>query len=160
VLRKENILTALDDFAGDEILTDRQRQDYLSVYLDLYAEFRSVREADREAIDDDVVFEIKLIKQVEINVDYILMLVEKYRQERGDEDPRDAIFRAVDASPSLRNKRDLIQDFVDSVSATGEINQEWQAFVQRRKDAELEAIIESENLRPEEAPRVRRGRIP
>ena len=43
--------------------------------------------------------------------------------EVNDKELREEIFRAVDASPSLRNKRDLIEDFVDSVSASGEINQ-------------------------------------
>ena len=79
ILRLENILTSFDEFAGHELLTERQSQDYRSVYLDLYAEFRSGKEAEKESINDDIVFEIELIKQVEINVDYILMLVQKWR---------------------------------------------------------------------------------
>ena len=43
ILRLQNILTAFDEFAGNEILTDRQGQDYRSVYLDLYAEFKKGR---------------------------------------------------------------------------------------------------------------------
>jgi type I restriction enzyme R subunit len=153
ILRLQNILTSFDDFAGNEILTERQGQDYRSVYLDLYAEFRKGKDAEKETINDDIVFEIELIKQVEINVDYILMLVQKYRDKRGDGDDkeiRESISRAVDASPSLRNKKDLIEAFVDSVSATGEIDAEWRTFVAARRDAELDAIIESENLRPAE----------
>jgi type I restriction enzyme R subunit len=153
ILRLQNILTSFDDFAGNEILTERQGQDYRSVYLDLYAEFRKGKDAEKETINDDIVFEIELIKQVEINVDYILMLVQKYRDKRGDGDDkeiRESISRAVDASPSLRNKKDLIEAFVDSVSATGEIDAEWRTFVAARRDAELDAIIESESLRPAE----------
>mgnify|MGYP002653910761 FL=1 len=111
ILRLQNILTSFDEFTGNAILTDRQGQDYRSVYLDLYAEFRKDKDADKEQINDDVVFEIELIKQVEINVDYILMLVQKYRDERGDGDDKEIraeISRAVDASPTLRNKKDLI----------------------------------------------------
>jgi len=153
ILRLQNILTSFDDFVGHEILTERQGQDYRSVYLDLYAEFRRGSEAERELINDDLVFEIELIKQVEINVDYILMLVQKYRDERGDGDDvelRATITRAVDSSPSLRNKKDLIEAFVDSVSSTGEVDKEWQAFIATRRNAELETIIESEELRPNE----------
>lgn len=153
ILRLQNILTSFDDFAGDQLLTDRQGQDYRSVYLDLYAEFRLVDDADKEQIIDDVVFEIELIKQVEINVDYILMLVQKYRGERGDGDDdkeiRAEISRAIDASPSLRNKKDLIEAFVDRVSAKGNIDEEWVAFVLARREEELASIIESENLRPD-----------
>lgn len=150
ILRLENILTSFDDFAGHEILTERQGQDYRSVYLDLYAEFRKVKDTDKELINDDVVFEIELIKQVEINVDYILMLVQKYRSQHGDGEDKEIraeISRAVDASPTLRNKKDLIEAFVDSVSVDGAIDEEWQAFIAAKREAELEAIIEDERLR-------------
>jgi len=153
ILRLENILTSFDDFAGNELLTERQGQDYRSVYLDLYAEFRGRAEADKEPINDDIVFEIELVKQVEINVDYILMLVEKWRDAHGDGtdiEIRASISRAIDASPTLRNKKDLIEAFVDSVSVSGEIDEEWQAFIRARREAELAAIIEAEGLHPDE----------
>lgn len=152
ILRLQNILSSFDEFAGNAILTDRQGQDYRSIYLDLYAEFRKDRDGDKEQINDDVVFEIELIKQVEINVDYILMLVQKYRDEYGDGDDKEIrteISRAVDASPTLRNKKDLIEDFVDSLSVDGAIDQEWQAFIAAKREAELETIITDENLRSE-----------
>lgn len=153
ILRLQNILTAFDDFAGNELLTERQGQNYRSIYLDLYAEFRRQADADKESINDDIVFEIELVKQVEINVDYILMLVEKWRASHGDgldTEIRASISRAVDASPSLRNKKDLIEAFVDSVSASGAIDEEWQAFIHARREAELDAIVEAEGLRPAE----------
>jgi type I restriction enzyme R subunit len=153
ILRLENILVSFDDFVGNERLTERQSQDYRSVYLNLYAEYRRDQNADKEQINDDIVFEIELIKQVEINVDYILMLVEKYRAARGDGEDKEIraeITRAVDASPSLRNKKDLVENFVDSVSATGEIDDEWRAYVAARREAELDEIIEAENLRRDE----------
>lgn len=154
VLRLQNILTSFDDFQGNTILTERQDQDYRSVYLNFYAEYRKDADAEKEEINDDVVFEIELIKQVEINVDYILMLVKNYREQRGDGDDKEIraeISRAVDASPSLRNKKDLVEAFVDSVSASGEIDEEWRAFIAARKEVELSRIIEDEHLRPDEA---------
>ncbi len=153
ILRLQNILTSFDEFEGHEILSDRQGQDYRSVYLDLYADFRSTKESDKEQILDDIVFEIELIKQVEINVDYILMLVAKMREAKGDGldvEIRAQITRAVDSSPTLRNKKDLIENFVDSVSATGEIDAEWRVFVDKRRTAELNQIIDDEKLKPEE----------
>lgn len=153
ILRLQNILTSFDEFEGNEILTERQAQDYRSIYLDLYAEFRKEKKADKELINDDIVFEIELIKQVEINVDYILMLVDKYRAERGDgsdKEIRAEITRAVDASPSMRNKKDLIEAFVDRVSTSGAIDGEWSRFVAARRAAELERIIEDESLQPDE----------
>ena len=154
ILRLKNILTPFDEFTGNEILTDRQDQDYRSVYLDLHAELRRGRSGEKEKINDDVVFEIELIKQVEINVDYILMLVQKYRDEHGngqDKEIRAEISRAVDASPTLRNKKDLIEAFVDSVSLEGELDREWREFMAAKREEELAAIIQEENLRPVEA---------
>ena len=156
ILRLRNILTSFDDFIGCEILTARQDQDYRSVYLDLYSEFRKDKDADKEQINDDVVFEIELIKQVEINVDYILMLVEKYRAEHGngtDKEIRAEITRAVNASPTLRNKKDLVEDFVDSISLDGHVDQQWRAYIAARREAELAQIIAEEHLRPEETRR-------
>jgi len=153
ILRLKNILTAFDDFAGNDVLSERDFQDYQSLYLNLYAEFRSAADAEKETINDDVVFEIELIKQVEINVDYILMLVERYIEAKGtgqDKEIRATIERAINSSPSLRNKKDLIEAFVDSVSTQNQVDAEWQAFVARRKTEELERIIADENLNPEE----------
>lgn len=153
ILRLQNILTAFDDFTGNEILNERQIQDYRSVYLDLYAEFRAQSGGDKESINDDIVFEIELIKQVEITVDYILMLVQKWREAHGngtDKEVAAAIERAVDSSLTLRNKKDLIMDFVERVSAHGEVDKEWAAYVDGRRTAELEDIISSEGLKPSE----------
>jgi type I restriction enzyme R subunit len=153
ILRLQNILTSFDEFAGSEILTQRQEQDYRSVYLDLYAEFRAPAEQDKELINDDIVFEIELIKQVEINVDFILLLVDRYRKQRGDGEDREVraeITRAVESSPSLRNKKDLIEAFVDRISVGGEVDAEWAAFIAARRTEELERIIADEGLRPDE----------
>ena len=156
ILRLQNILTSFDEFAGNEILTERQSQDYRSAYLDLYADFRRIGDAEKESINDDIVFEIELIKQVEINVDYILMLVQKWRQARGDSADKETdgtimqIQRAIDSSLSLRNKKDLIMTFVNSVSASGKIDEEWGEFVDARRIAELDDIIAQEGLSPDE----------
>jgi type I restriction enzyme R subunit len=149
ILRLRNILQSFDDFAGNEILTPRAVQDYQSLYLNLYQEFCSQRDADKEPIHEEVVFEIELIKQVEINVDYILMLVEQFRAAKGDGDDREiraAIDRAVSSSPSLRNKRDLIEQFVDSLSASAEVDVAWAAFVAGKRVEELNRIIADEGL--------------
>ncbi len=153
LLRLRNILVCFDDFTGADVLSDRDRQDYQSIYLELYAAFRRLARAERESINDDVVFEIELIKQVEINVDYILMLVEAYRAAKGngeDTEIKATIDRAIGSSPSLRNKRDLIEEFVDRLSVDEDVADEWRAYVAAMRESELDRIIIEENLRPEE----------
>lgn len=84
VLRVRNILAAFDDFRGNELLSPRDFQDYQSIYLDLYDKYRTPK-ADKEDITADIVFEMELMRQVEINLDYILMLVEKLRASHGED---------------------------------------------------------------------------
>lgn len=149
ILRLRNILQSFDDFSGHEIVAPRDLQDYQSRYLNIYQDFRQRNDGEKESIIDDVVFEIELIKQVEINVDYILLLVHQYRAAKGDGDDKEiraTIDRAIESSPTLRNKKDLIQQFVDSLSTTSDVDVEWREFVSARRDYELEKIIEEEGL--------------
>lgn len=154
LLRVRNILTAFDEFSGNELLSDREFQDLRSVYLDLYAEYRRTDDSDKDSITDDIVFEIELIKQVEVNVDYILALIDLWRTKHfGSPDKeieaRSDIKRAIDASPSLRDKGDLISAFVDSVTVNGDIRDQWRAFLDARRTEELDGIIAEESLNSE-----------
>jgi len=81
VLRVRNILTTFDEFAGNEILSARDVQDYHSMYIDLYNEFRKSTDGEKENVNDDIVFEMELIKQIEINIDYILGLIRMYHED-------------------------------------------------------------------------------
>ena len=149
ILRLRNILLSFDEFATQQILSERNLQDYMSIYLNFYQDFRSTDDAEKESIIDDIVFEIELVKQVEINVDYVLMLVKKHRDEHGDGDDKEvraAIGRAVDSSPSLRNKKDLIEAFVDSLSVSSDVDEAWGKFVAAKRTEELATIIEEETL--------------
>ena len=149
VLCLRNILTSFDDFGADDPIPSHDLDDYRSVYLDLYNESRERARADKEPIADDLVFEMELVKQVDINVDYILTLVEHHRDKRGDGDDREIpveITRALSSSPTLRGKRDLIEEFYRRVSVNGDVPTEFEAFIAAKRDSELRAIIEAERL--------------
>ena len=113
ILRLKNILGAFDQFAGHELLPERDFQDYQSVYLDLYQAYRPKTDGDKENINDDITFEIELIRQVEINIDYILMLVMKYHESNcKDKSILGTIDRAIDsASSGLRSFLKNISEF-------------------------------------------------
>ncbi|HHV02652.1 MAG TPA: type I restriction endonuclease subunit R [Bacteroidales bacterium] len=151
ILKLRNILTTFDDFAGNEILNDRDVQDYHSIYIDLYNEFRLKPKRESEDITDDIVFEMELIKQVEINIDYILALVRKYHEGHlKDKEIVVTINKAIDASVDLRNKKDLIQRFIESLTPTSDVDDDWRNFVDEKKVEELDRIIEEEKLNREE----------
>jgi len=158
VLKARNFLLPSDEFAerGDT-LNERQLQDYRSLYLDIRDDFVNKERAGQEAIDNDIVFELELVKQIEINVDYILQVAHSWiESHKNDITPpsmesiSEEIEHAVNASPSLRNKRDLIMEFVRSVSTGDDIDTAWQELIVRRQKEELEEIIASENLKPAE----------
>ena len=133
ILKLRNVLTSFDEFASDDTLSPRDLQNYTSVYNGLWEKHRRRDAPEKESILDDVVFEIELVKQVEVNIDYILMLVLKWREAKdaGTEHVSQVvdIENAVDASPTLRNKRDLIMDFVDSQSVSDDVGDDWRAFI-------------------------------
>ncbi|MDP3988781.1 MAG: type I restriction endonuclease subunit R, partial [bacterium] len=113
ILRVRNILTTFDEFAGNEILTERDIQDYHSIYIDLYNDFRKTIEDVKENINDDLVFEMELIKQIEINIDYVLGLIKKYHEDHiKNRELLLDINKAIDSSIELRNKKDLINQFI------------------------------------------------
>ena len=154
ILRLKNILSAFDQFAGHELLPERDFQDYQSVYLDLYQAYRPKTDGDKENINDDITFEIELIRQVEINIDYILMLVMKYHESNcKDKSILGTIDRAIDSSIQLRSKKDLIHGFINTVNAATDVDRDWQSYVQQQKQQELEQIIAEEKLKPAEAQR-------
>ena len=152
ILRMRNLLLSFDEFAGKEILSERVLQDYLGRYQDLRDEWKRRREdKQKEDITDDIVFEIELIKQIEINIDYILLLVKKYHDSHcEDKEVLIDIRKAMDASPELRSKKALIETFIAGINDVDDVLTEWRSFVVEQKEKELASIVAEENLKPEE----------
>lgn len=150
ILRLRNILTAFDAFAGNERISDRDLQDYQSIYIDLYQQLKTEK-TEKENINDDIIFEIELIRQVEINIDYILMLVAKYHESNcEDKEILVSIDKIVNSSIQLRSKKELIENFIQTVNASTEVDLDWKAFVQEQMETDLSSLISEENLKPEE----------
>ncbi len=160
ILRMRNILSAFDEFAGNEILPERNFQDYQSVYIDLYQEIKPRLEVDKVNINDDIVFEIELIKQIEVNIDYILMLVAKYHASNcSDKSILDSIDRAINSSIELRSKKELIEGFIARVNATTVVEKDWRHYVREQKEKDISEIIAEENLKPDPARRFMEGSL-
>jgi len=158
ILKLRNILNAFDDFVGNEILSDRELQDYQSIYLDLYVSMGGSNRKDREYINEDLVFEMELVKQIEVNMDYILMLLASYKDSNcGDIEILGAVEKAVNSSIELRSKKDLIVGFIQRINTSTQIDEDWQKYVRERHDAELLEIIQTENLKEKETRRFMSG---
>ena len=155
LLKAVNLLQCFDDFKDKVLISEGDMQDYQSMYIDVYNKFRNREKHDKEDITEDVVFEIELVKQVEVNIDYIMLLVAKYHDEHsGNAEIRLSITKAIDSSIELRNKKDLIENFIDSLTPeVTDVDVVWHEYVQRQKEQELENIITEERLKPEETRR-------
>ena len=152
VLKVTNILSSFDQFKNDELLSERDKQDYQGIYISLYNEFRNKAKHDKKDITDDIVFEMELIKAIEVNIDYILGLVKKYHDSNmKDKEVLVTINKAIMASPDLRNKKDLILAFINSLDENSDIYLDFESFMNSKKKEELDKIIKEENLNKEEA---------
>ena len=151
LLKSINVLQAFDQFEGKELLTDGQMQDYQSNYLDLRDKWRKKNLIDKEVVNDDLIFETELIRQVEINIDYILMLVKQYHEENcKNKEILTTISKAIGASMNLRSKKELIEDFIQTVNSEEDVNGAWGEYVKQKKEEELTTIIQEEKLKPAE----------
>lgn len=151
LLKSINVLQAFDQFEGKELLTDGQMQDYQSHYLDLKDKWRKKNHTEKEVINDDLIFETELIKQVEINIDYILMLVKQYHDSNcKNKELLVSITKAVGASMNLRSKKELIESFVEAVNTGEDVDGAWEQYVKEKKEADLATIIQEEKLKKEE----------
>ena len=150
ILRLRNILSAFDRFAGNEILSPIDFQDYTGTYHDVYDEIKP-KPGSKDSILDDVVFEMELVKQVEVNIDYILMLVGKYHDGNcQDKEILVAIDKAIKSSLQLRSKKELIENFIATINTSTDVNADWLRFVRRQREADLQVLMKEEKLKPEE----------
>jgi len=150
ILRLRNILSSFDQF-NDLDIAERDLQDYQSIYIDLHDKYPVNPKGEKESIKDDIEFELELIKQVDINIDYILALVAQYHDSNcKDKKIRAQITKALNASVELRSKRELIEAFVKRVNVDTVVDKDWKEFVKEQQENDLEQIISDEKLKDEE----------
>ena len=149
-LKLNNVLSTFDRFEDekDSFILPAVEQDYRSLYLDFNDKYRKQSDSEKEDINDDLVFMIELIKQVDINIDYIIALIEKHRakKEKDKTELMVQIQKAVNASPLLRNKKELIEEFVRRYAIDREVSQQWSKYVEEQAHRQLEELIRDENL--------------
>ena len=151
ILKLTNILSSFDEFKDEQLLSERDRQDYQSLYIDIYNDFKNKVKREKTDVSEDVVFEMELIKSIDVNIDYILGLVKKYHDTNmKDKEIVVTIQRTIMASPNLRNKKDLIMSFIDSLNQDSDVYSDFETFMNSKKKEELDKIINEEHLNKEE----------
>ena len=121
----------------------------MGIYLHWYEKYR--KNVDKDNINDDIVFEMELVKQIEVNIDYILMLVAKYHQSNcQDKEIIGEIDKAIKSSIELRSKKELIEGFIDTINADTKVDDDWRKYVKEQREKDLSELISNERLKDEE----------
>lgn len=79
------------------------------------------------------------------------MLVKKYHDAHcEDKEILITIKKAIEASPELRSKKDLIDAFINGINDVDDVMIEWHDYVVEMREQELVIIIEEEKLKEDE----------
>lgn len=149
-----------------EMLSDRAMQDYRSAYNDIrhwLKEQNGGEKPEKTLADwDDVVFEVELLKQQEIDLDYILALL--YERSRASADKAamaDEARRLIRSSVSHRGKESLIVDFIEATDLSAltdaaSVIETFYTYARGQMEAEARAMIAEERLNADAALRYMR----
>lgn len=143
IVRMRHMLKSFDDFEGKQILSDINFQDYTSLYWDIRPKH------DDKNINEDIDFDETelIIKSYEVNIDYIIKLIEKCH----DSHDQNEILKKIKASSKLRNKYDLFQDFLKiNNKKTNDIKAELDNYVKEEKEKQLKNLIKEYELKEDE----------
>ncbi|EAI0687321.1 type I restriction endonuclease subunit R [Campylobacter upsaliensis] len=143
LLKLRNILEIFDNFSDP--LNERDKQDYQSHYISTYEELRKDKD-DKESTLDEVEFEVELLAQVEVSIEYILELIAKYHKDQATN--YEPILKLLDSSLSLRSKKELFLRFIDSLHTQSNVAKDFSAYIKTHKNNALQDIINALNLDP------------
>jgi type I restriction enzyme R subunit len=155
LIRLNTKLSVFTDFTFDHLdIGLDEFEGYKSKYLDIYEKVARRGKKEKVSILDDINFEVELLQKDEINVHYIIMLLKKLRpNSKNFESDKENILSKMAGDPKLRNKRELIEEFIESqliyISDEDEFNEEFEKFILKKKDEEFGLLIEKEQLIPE-----------
>ncbi|EDP6907475.1 HsdR family type I site-specific deoxyribonuclease [Campylobacter upsaliensis] len=145
LLKLRNILEIFDNFSDP--LNERDKQDYQSHYISTYEELRKDKD-DKESNLDEVEFQVELLAQVEVSIEYILELIAKYHKDQATN--YEPILKLLDSSLSLRSKKELFLRFIDSLHTQSNVAKDFSTYIAARKDESLDTIITELDLKPKE----------
>lgn len=143
LLKLRNILEIFDNFSDP--LNERDKQDYQSHYISTYEELRKDKD-DKESTLDEVEFEVELLAQVEVSIEYILELIAKYHKDQATN--YEPILKLLDSSLSLRSKKELFLRLIDSLHTQSNVEKDFSTYIKTHKNNALQDIINALNLDP------------
>lgn len=149
--RIKSKLDTFPEFSFDDLDMDEQEyNDHKSVYLDIYDEIKNDYES--ESVLHDIDFELELIRDDTINVDYILGLL-KYlnKNDENYENDLERIKKITKETEQLRSKNTLIEKFIEKELNNFDrtvmtVEEKFYAFMKDERRQAFCNLIEEENL--------------
>lgn len=155
LLKCENILKNYDEFHKEEKpISQRQMQDYKSVYVDIREEVQKLKEAKKEIglNSGELEFFIELLRTDEINLDYILGLIfEKTRDFDDIEILKADVKNIIRSSLGIRAKEELIMRFINQANykepqTHADLIEDFYKFAIVIKEESIDTFVKNENL--------------
>ena len=162
LIRINNVLVTFVDFTFNDLHIDGQEyQDYKSKYLDLYEKYKVNSTINKDSIIDDVNFEIELIHRDEINVTYILNLLQALKSDLtvdGQAEKRTHILNVLAGDRNLRSKRELIEQFIDEhlrdIKDSDDIPEAFDEFWNTEKEKSFLELCKEEDIDPDKMNKI------
>ena len=152
LMRIVNALTTFSDFDFEDLeMPEQTYEDYKSKYLDLYEKTNQQSETEKSSILNDVDFEIELMHKDNINVAYILNLLDQLNDTTTEEQQkkRQQISELLAGDITLRSKKELIERFIDEHLVGKNVTNIQETFETYWNEKQIEAfqsICKEENL--------------
>ena len=154
IVRTMNKLTSFTKFDYDDLgISEDEYESYRTKYIDLYDRIKPKTDGKKESIIDEIDFEIELLARDTINVSYILSLIKNLNSEETSfVKDVEFILKTIDSTPTLKNKRDLIEKFIAEnkeifVAENKDVDDSLNDFLQREKEKAIQKMAEEENLK-------------
>lgn len=156
ILRVMNKLETFSTFDFKDFdITQDDFESYKSKYIDMYDTLVGSKvkgDRGKTSVIDEIEFELELLAKDTVDVSYIISLI-KNLDNRENSFVKDVeyILKTVDSIPKLKNKRELLERFIEenreifSIEFKGNIEDKLQKFMKKKRDeAILEMVAEEE----------------
>ncbi len=149
LMRLKNQLETFSDFDIDGLgISEQEFVDYASKYSDLARELKG-NPAEKASVLDDIDFELELLQRDNVNVSYILHLIQTMLEEPTEEakdKKRQVIANLLATEPTLHSKRHLIEDFIEKCQQGLTQAEDFAEYLDEKKQREIDLIALEESL--------------
>ena len=156
IVRVMNRLETFTDFDFDDLDIEKDEfESFKSKYIDMYDTLTGGRKnGDKVSVIDEIDFEIELLRKDSINVAYIVSLIKNLNsKESSFAKDVEFILRTLESVPSLRNKRELLEKFIEENKAIltfdskEDIENNLAEFLKKEKEKAIQDMINEEELK-------------